>query len=88
MIANLDSRDLKGKLNSMVFSTDLSAAAATSVDWWFPGLQSHVTDALSLSLGADLLVCQSQFKRRDGKRNKASLNHPMQTIVKIHKSHN
>ena len=38
----MDSSDLKGKLNSKVFGTDLSAVAATYIHWRLPCLGSRV----------------------------------------------
>jgi len=61
------------------------------MEWPLPG-PGHVTCSravtLSLSLGADLLGCQSQYKRKDGKGNKECNNHPTYAIVRTHKSHN
>jgi len=70
MVANEDSSDLKGKLNSKVFGTDLSAVAATYIHWRLLGLGARVAVTLSPSLSTHLLGCQSQYKRREGKGNK------------------
>jgi len=58
------------ELSGKIFDTDLSAAAATYIHWNLPGLGSRVAIALSPSLGADLLGCQSHYRRKEDKGNK------------------
>jgi len=77
-----------GQLNSMVFSTDLTAVAATYIHWHVRSLRSCVTVILFLSSGSDLLVCQSQYKRRVGKLNKEWNNRPMYAMIWVHNYNN
>jgi len=61
---------IHGEYSGKIFDTDLSAVAATYIQWHLPGLGSRVAITSSHSLGPDLLGWQSQYKRREGKGNK------------------
>jgi len=61
---------IDGEYSGKIFDTDLSALAATYLHWRLPGLGSRAFVTLSPSLGADLLGCQSQSKRREAMGNK------------------
>jgi len=63
---------IDGEYSGKIFDTDLSAVAATYIHWRLPGLGSRVAVTLSPSLGADLLGCRSQYKRKEWKGMKGS----------------
>ena len=84
----MDLSDLLGMLKSMGFCIDLTAGVAIYIHHRVPGLGSCLAVSLSLSLGATLLGCQSQYNRSEGKGNKESNNDPTYTIVQTHMSHN
>jgi len=64
MIANMNSSDLKGRSNSNVLGSGLSASGGTIYIGGLPGLESRLTIILSPQFGADLLGCQSQYNRK------------------------
>jgi len=66
----MDSSDLEGILNFKVIGIDQSVIAATDVHWRLPGVRLRLAISLSLSVRIDLLGCQSQYKRTEGKGNK------------------
>lgn len=74
-------------LSDKILNTELSAFSPANIYWRFPCLRLRVAIILSHSVGGDLLGCQSQFKRKEGKGYKDWKNDPTCKLIWTHKSH-